>query len=137
MNVLFTCIGNTCRSQMAEGYGRAWGKAVMNPESAGTFATGMVAPDVVRAMEEEGIDISNQESSQLTAEMIEKADLVVVMGGEPDRLFPGLLEGKSVSWPIPDPYGQSLSRIRQVRDMIKNRVADLIIELSREKRKKS
>jgi len=137
MNVLFTCIGNTCRSQMAEGYARAWGKSVMNASSAGTFATGMVAADIIRAMEEEGIDISDQESNQLTAEMIEKADLVVVMGGNPENLFPGILGDKAIYWPIPDPYGQSLNRIRQVRDMIKNRVADLIIEITQNQKEES
>ena len=136
MNVLFTCIGNTCRSQMAEGYARAWGKAVMEPASAGTFATGTMSPDIIRAMEEEGIDISDQESTQLTGEMIEEADLVVVMGGSPEKLFPELLKEKAVYWPIPDPYGQPLSRIRRVRDLIKQRVTDLIIELSKKTREK-
>ncbi|MCX6350107.1 MAG: arsenate reductase ArsC, partial [Candidatus Aureabacteria bacterium] len=75
-NVLFVCIGNTCRSQMAEGYARAYGAKILNASSAGTAALGRVSPEAIEAMKEDGVDVSGQQSDQITREMAEKADLV-------------------------------------------------------------
>ena len=129
--VLFVCVGNTCRSQMAEGFARELGKGIVEASSAGTAATGFVSREGKEAMEEAGIDISGQASRQITREMVEKSDLVVALGGCPECLYPELLENKLITWPIPDPFGEPLSRYRQVRDMIKENVVNLIIDLSR------
>ena len=129
--VLFVCVGNSCRSQMAEGYARAWGANVMEVSSAGTAALGHVSPDVIEVMKEDGVDISGQKSRQITREMIEEADLVVDLGGCPECHFPDLLEDKLVHWPTPDPFGQPLVQSRRVRDLIKARVMDLSIDLSK------
>jgi arsenate reductase len=129
-NVLFVCVGNTCRSPMAEGYARAYGEKVMNAASAGTAALGMISPEAIEAMKEDGVDISSQISDQITREMAQQADLVAVLGGSPECLYPDLLEGKTVRWPIPDPFGGGLEEFRRVRDLIKARVTDLIIDLS-------
>ncbi len=132
-NVLFVCIGNSCRSQIAEGYGRAWGGVVMNVESAGTCAIEFISPPVIEVMREEGIDISDQRPNLLAREMIERADLVVVLGGYPESLYPDLLKDKLINWPTPDPFGASVERTREIRDIIKARVTDLIIDLSKER----
>ncbi len=132
-NVLFVCIGNSCRSQIAEGYGRVWGAAVMNVESAGTHAIGFVSPPVIEVMMEEGIDISGQRPKLLTRERIERADLVVALGGYPESLYPDLLGDNLITWPTPDPFGEPVERTREIRDMIRSRVTDLIIELSKER----
>ena len=130
-NVLFICIGNTCRSQMAEGYARAYGAKILNASSAGTAALGRVSPEAIEAMKEDGVDVSGQQSDQITREMAEKADLVVVLGGSPECLYPDLLADKTIRWPIPDPFGSPIEEFRRVRDLIKAKVTDLIIDLSR------
>jgi len=130
-NVLFVCVGNTCRSQMAEGYARAYGKKIMNASSAGVAALGTVSPEAIEVMKEDGVDISGQRSEQITREMAEKADLVVVLGGSPEAIYPDLLADKALRWPIPDPFCGGIEDFRRVRDLIKARVTDLIIDLSR------
>jgi len=127
-NILFVCVGNSCRSQIAEGYGRAWGSSVMEVKSAGTNAIDTISPEIRQVMAEEGIDISGQRPKKLTAGMIRWADRVIVLGGTPELLYPELLKDKLVYWPTPDPYGQGVEAAREVRDLIKNRITDLIID---------
>ncbi len=131
INILFVCVGNSCRSQIAEGYGRAWGSSVMNVKSAGTHAIDRISPEIERVMAEEGIDISGQRPKRLTADLIDWADRVIVLGGSPELLFPDLLRDKLVSWPTPDPFGRGVEAARKVRELIKARVIDLIIDLGR------
>lgn len=131
--VLFVCVGNSCRSQMAEGYARAWGGNVMEASSAGTAALGHVSQDVIKVMKEDGVDISGQKSRQITREMVEKADLVVALGGCPECYFPDLLKDKLVHWTTPDPFGQPIVQSRKVRNLIKSRIMDLTIDLSKGK----
>ncbi len=130
-NILFVCVGNSCRSQIAEGYGRAWGSSVMEVKSAGTHAIDAISPEIRQVMAEEGIDISGQRPKRLTERMIRLADRVIVLGGTPELLYPDLLKEKLVSWPTPDPYGQGLEEAREVRDLIKARITDLIIDISK------
>ncbi len=127
-NILFVCVGNSCRSQIAEGYGRAWGSSVMEVKSAGTNAIDAISPEIRQVMAEEGIDISGQRPKKLTAGMIRWADRVIVLGGTPELLYPELLKDKLVYWPTPDPYGQGVEAAREVRDLIKTRITDLIID---------
>jgi len=127
--ILFVCIGNSCRSQIAEGYARAWGDPLMNVKSAGTHAIDAVSPEIRQVMAEEDIDISGQRPKQLTAKMIDWADRVIVLGGTPELIYPELLQDKLVAWPTPDPYGRGLEEARRVRDLIKARVTDLLIDL--------
>jgi arsenate reductase len=128
-NILFVCVGNSCRSQIAEGYGRAWGNSVMDARSAGTHAIDTIGPEIREVMAEEGIDISGQRPKQITDRVVSWADRVIVLGGAPELIYPDLLRGKMVSWPTPDPYGQPVGEARKVRDLIKTRVTDLIINL--------
>ncbi len=129
INILFVCVGNSCRSQISEGYGRAWGSSVMEVKSAGTHAIDAISPEIRRVMTEEGVDISGQRPKRLTERMIRWADRVIVLGGTPELLYPDLLKDKLVSWPTPDPYGQGVDEARKVRDLIKARITDLIIDL--------
>lgn len=128
-NILFVCVGNSCRSQIAEAYGRAWGGSVMNVKSAGTHPIETIGPGIREVLAEEGIDISDQRPKMLTEDLAGWADRVIVLGGDPELLYPDLLRGKTVRWPTPDPYGQGVEEARRVRDLIKNRVTDLIIDL--------
>ncbi len=130
-NILFVCIGNSCRSQIAEGYGRAWGSSLMNVKSAGTHAIDEITPEIRAVMAEDEIDIGGQHPKQLTAKLIDWADRVIVLGGNPELFFPRLLRDKLISWPTPDPFGRGLEEARRVRDLIKSRVTDLLIDLGR------
>jgi arsenate reductase len=132
--VLFVCIGNSCRSQMAEGYARTWGSEMINASSAGTYAIGFINEPVIEVMREEGIDISGGHPKQITREMVKEADLVIALGGDPELFFPVLLKDKLITWPTPDPFGDSLERTREIRDMIKVRVSDLIIDLAKDEK---
>ncbi len=128
-NILFVCVGNSCRSQIAEGYGRAWGSSVINARSAGTHAINEITPEIQTVMAEEDIDLTGQRPKNLTAKLINWADRVIVLGGQPEFLFPDLLRDKLTFWPTPDPYGQGMEAARRVRDLIKTRITDLIIDL--------
>ena len=125
--VLFVCVGNSCRSQMAEGFARACGMGKIEVMSAGTSACGSVNRAAIEAMKEKGIDISAQTSKQLTDDMLEWADVVVTTGccgaGE---LCPVDFEGERYDWPVEDPLGREWEVMRKVRDDIEDRVKKLI-----------
>lgn len=128
--VLFVCIGNSCRSQMAEGFMRLHGKRSFEPLSAGTAACGVVNRDTAAAMKEAGVDISDQTSKQLTDDMIDEADAVVTLGCIPaSRLCPPSYAGKMYDWKIEDPLGMGHEFMERVRDDIEKRVVELIREL--------
>ncbi|MBI5493274.1 MAG: arsenate reductase ArsC [Deltaproteobacteria bacterium] len=127
--ILFVCVGNTCRSQMAEGFARALGNGNVEVRSAGTSAAGHVNRATAEAMNERGIDISGQESKQLTEEMIDWADVVVTLGCcSADRLCPADFKGKKMDWKIEDPLGRPPEVMRRVRDDIERKVKELLAE---------
>lgn len=129
--VLFVCVGNSCRSQMAEGFARACAKGRVEVMSAGTAASGVVNKGAIEAMKEKGIDITDQTSKQLTDEMLERADVVVTMGCcGADELCPAGFKGKKYDWPVEDPLGLPWEAMRRVRDDIEERVKRLIAEFS-------
>jgi arsenate reductase len=129
--ILFICIGNTCRSQMAEGFARARGDGMIEVRSAGTTALGEVNGTSTEAMAEVGVDISGQTSDQLNGEMIDWADYVITLGCcTADELCPVSYTGTKRDWPIDDPYGASLDFMRTVRDEIGGRVDALIKEVA-------
>ncbi|MBI5599689.1 MAG: arsenate reductase ArsC [Deltaproteobacteria bacterium] len=128
--VLFVCVGNSCRSQMAEGFLRTIGKGSIEVRSAGTAASGIVSRDAVKAMKERGIDIGGQTSDQLTDDMLEWADIVVTMGCCPaGELCPVDFKGLKYDWPVGDPLGRPWDEMRMVRDDIEARVRELIEEI--------
>ena len=103
MNILFLCTGNSCRSQMAEGWARALAGSAHEIQSAGIEAHGK-NPRAIAVMREAGRDISSQESTVLTSEMIDQADIVVTVCGNADQNCPVLPEGtRKEHWPLDDP----------------------------------
>jgi arsenate reductase (thioredoxin) len=117
VNVLFVCVQNAGRSQMAEAlYGG-------NGRSAGTEPAAAVHPEVVEVMSERGIDLSGRTPRGLDRADVEWADVVVTMGcGDACPYIPGK---RYVDWELPDPAGKSLDEVRAVRNEIERRLADL------------
>ncbi|WP_290649947.1 arsenate reductase (thioredoxin) [Aquisalimonas sp.] len=135
MHVLFVCTGNSCRSQMAEGFARSMGGDEVTVDSAGIEAHGK-NPRAVAAMNEVGVDISEQESTQLADAMLAQADVVVTVCGHADEHCPILPTGtRKVHWPLDDPAratgteDEITGQFRRVRDEIRARVAALLQEL--------
>lgn len=127
--VLFVCVGNTCRSQIAEGFANALGRGKIEVRSAGTSATGHVNKATIEAMKERGIDISAQSSKQLTDEMIDWADVVVTLGCcSAGMLCPADFKGKKTDWKIEDPLGRPPEVLSRVRDEIERKVKEIIAE---------
>lgn len=128
IKVLFVCIGNSCRSQMAEGFARAYGSDVLIAASAGTGPAISVSRDTIRVMNEKNIDVSAHFPKALSHLGRSRFDLVINMSGQklPDTLPP------TRSWDVVDPIGEPIETFRTVRDEIEGRVMRLIIELRRE-----
>ena len=125
--VLFICIGNMCRSPMAEGFARAMGDDVVETYSAGIHPTGVVSEDAIFMMEDNGIDISRQRSNGLVEVPLDEIDIAACMTGIPGSAYlPKDFGGKIIDWDIDDPIGRSLSTFRRVRDEIEEKVKDLL-----------
>jgi arsenate reductase len=138
--VLFLCTGNSCRSQMAEGWGKHLGRDILEAESAGIEAHGK-NPRAILVMRETGVDISGQESTRVTDNMIRRADIVVTVCGHADEHCPVLPPGvKKVHWPLTDPAkatgteDEILAQFRATRDEVRRRAADLIQSLGTQAR---
>lgn len=124
--ILFVCIENSCRSQMAEGFARFYGKGRIKAFSAGSRPSGKVNETAIEVMREAGIDISSQPSKGFEALSHEEFDVVVTMGcGDECPFVPAR---KKIDWKIRDPKGQSIEFFREVRDEIKERILELIGE---------
>ncbi|MGA7800476.1 MAG: arsenate reductase (thioredoxin) [Gammaproteobacteria bacterium] len=139
MNLLFLCTGNSCRSQMAEGWARALGGDWLEVQSAGIEAHGK-NPRAIAVMQEAGVDISAQESTRVTPQMLERADLVVTVCGHADEHCPALPAGtRKEHWPLDDPAKangteeQVMTVFRASRDDIRRRVAQLLEKLGTER----
>lgn len=127
VKILFVCVGNTCRSQMGEGFAKFYGNGKVEVRSAGTAASGSVNRSTIEAMREIGIDISAQTSKQLTGEMLDWADVVVTMGCcSASDLCPVTFKGKKIDWKIDDPLGRPWDVMQRVRDDIGEKVKGLI-----------
>jgi len=124
--VLFVCVGNACRSQMAEGFARTYGKDVLEPQSAG-LAPAMVVPEETRqTMEEKNIDISAQFPKSVSLFPDGYFDLVVNISG-----YPIPRHSTAVEWKVNDPIGEPPEVYRAARDQIEQLVMKLILELRR------
>jgi arsenate reductase len=135
MNILFLCTGNSCRSQMAEGWARALGADELQVQSAGIEAHGK-NPRAIAVMQEAGVDIAAQASTRVTEDMLHAADLVVTVCGHADEHCPVLPPGtRKEHWPLEDPARASGSEeqvmavFRASRDVIRQRVDDLLQRL--------
>jgi arsenate reductase len=131
-NVLFLCIGNSCRSQMAEGFARRYGSDVMECTSAGLAPASIVQSLTRKVMEEKNINIDDQYPKDLQQVTIAKFDLVINMSG---HLLPTRLPIPVREWKVEDPIGQSEETYLAVRDQIENLVMNLILELRRDLKK--
>jgi arsenate reductase len=123
--VLFACVHNAGRSQIAA----AWFNLLSDPAkaraiSAGTNPGPRVHPEVVTAMSEVDVDLSGATTSKLTTELAQRAQMLITMGcGDQCPVVPGL---KRDEWPLEDPKGKPLEHVRQIRDEIRDRVAQLL-----------
>ncbi|GAA1544857.1 protein-tyrosine-phosphatase [Microbacterium ginsengiterrae] len=125
--VLFVCVHNAGRSQMAAGYLRALGEDRVRVLSAGSEPADTLNPVAVAVMAEEGIDITASTPRPLTGELARQADVVITMGcGDACPVFPGK---RYEDWELADPAGQEIDTVRAIRDDIKDRIAALLDEL--------
>jgi len=130
--VLFVCVHNAGRSQMAAGYLRALGGGNVEVLSAGSAPGETINPVAVEAMAEEGIDISAAIPALLTTEAVRESDVVITMGcGDACPVFPGK---RYEDWVLDDPAGQGIESVRRIRDEIRDRVVSLLGEIAPEPR---
>ena len=126
-SVLFVCVHNAGRSQMAAAYLAHLGGGTVEVRSAGSQPADEVNPAAVAAMAEEGIDIAAETPKVLTVEAVESSDVVVTMGcGDTCPYFPGK---RYEDWVLDDPAGQGVEAVRPIRDEIRTRVEELLREL--------
>jgi protein-tyrosine-phosphatase len=125
--VLFVCIHNAGRSQMAAGFMRELSRGLVEVRSGGSEPGDQINPIAIQAMAEEGIDISKAVPQLMTTEQVRDSDVVITMGcGDVCPIFPGK---RYEDWELADPKGRSIDEMRPIRDDIKGRVQKLLAEL--------
>ncbi|GAA1963316.1 arsenate reductase ArsC [Microbacterium aquimaris] len=125
--VLFVCVHNAGRSQMAAGYLRELGAGRIEVLSAGSAPKDEINPVAVEAMAEEGIDIAENTPKVLTVDAVKESDVVITMGcGDACPIFPGK---RYEDWELEDPAGQGIESVRPIRDEIRGRVEALVADL--------
>ncbi len=135
--VLFVCVENAGRSQIAEGFFRKYAPKGYATLSAGTKPVSEINPLVLQVMKEVGIDISNQRSKDLTEDMLRNASTVVNMGCMDNDFCPTLYIPKVMDWGIEVPKGKTIGKVREIRDKIERRVRELAAELNKQDIKES
>lgn len=135
LNLLFLCTGNSCRSQIAEGWAHHYGGDDINVQSAGIEAHGK-NPRAIHVMQEVDVDIADQESTMVTPDMLEQADFVITVCGHADEHCPVLPPNtRKEHWPLSDPAKATgseeeiMAEFRAARDDIRMRVQDLLARL--------
>jgi arsenate reductase len=128
--ILFVCVENAGRSQMAEAFADHLGKGKVEVLSAGTMPTKEVDPMVVQVMREKGIDISGNKPKLITAQMVQEADMIIVMGCSAQGFCPASLLDKVIDWNIEDPKDKPIEKVREIRDEIERRIKMLISEIA-------
>ena len=127
-SVLFVCVHNAGRSQMAAGFLRSLSGGAVDVRSAGSMPADRINPVAVEAMAEAGIDITAEQPKVLTTDAVQASDVVITMGcGDACPIFPGK---RYEDWDLDDPAGQEIEAVRPIRDAIKARVEQLLTELS-------
>ena len=127
-SVLFVCIHNAGRSQMAAGYLKHLAGDYIQVLSAGTMPAEQVNPSAITVMAEEGIDLTQAVPTVLTTEAVQESDYVITMGcGDECPYFPGKTY---LDWPLSDPAGQGVDAVRVIRDEIRTLVENLINEIN-------
>lgn len=125
--ILFVCVHNAGRSQMAAGYAQALGGDRVQVLSAGSAPKDQINPVAIEAMAEDGIDIASNQPKILTTDAVRESDAVITMGcGDACPIFPGK---RYEDWDLTDPAGKGIDDVRPIRDEIKTRVQALLAEL--------
>ena len=124
--ILFVCVENAGRSQMAEAFAKKYGANTVAASSAGNKPADKVNPAVVQVMKEKGMDISNNQPKQITAKMAMDADLIVTMGCNDQGICPGPFFKPTIDWKLEDPKGKPVEKVREIRDTIERQVQELI-----------
>ena len=126
--VLFVCVHNAGRSQIAAGFLTALSNGAVDVRSAGSMPSDQINPVAVEAMAEVGIDIASEQPKVLTDQAVQDSDVVITMGcGDACPFYPGK---RYEDWELDDPAGQDLATVRPIRDEIKRRVEELIRSLT-------
>jgi arsenate reductase len=123
--ILFVCNHNAGRSQMAQAYLRHIAPDAFEAASAGSNPADAVNPIVVEALAEDGIDIANARPQLVDVPTMDRAARIISMGCKD-----GCLTRKNEDWELPDPAGQPIERVREIRDLVKSKVADLVARLT-------
>jgi protein-tyrosine-phosphatase len=129
MKVVFVCVENAGRSQVAEAFANLYGKGKIVASSGGVMLADRVNPLVVEAMREKGVDISMNKPKLLTTAMTEDADKIITMGCSVEKICPAPLLKNVMDWDLEDPKGKPIEKVREIRDEIEKRVLKLIAEL--------
>jgi protein-tyrosine-phosphatase len=128
--LLFVCVENAGRSQIAEAFAKKYGRGRVEAESAGTMPAREVNSAVVQVMREKGIDLSANKPKLITNQMVLEADKIIVMGCSAEGFCPAPLLNKVVDWGIEDPKDKPIEKVREIRDEIERRVKKLIEEIN-------
>jgi len=126
--VLFVCVENAGRSQMAEAFANKYAKDKFIASSAGNKPAERVNPVVVEVMKEKDIDISMNRPKLLTYQMTQEADLIVTMGCNDQGICPGPFFKPTIDWSLEDPKGKPIEKVREIRDDIERRVQKLKLD---------
>ncbi|MDC0202615.1 arsenate reductase ArsC [Candidatus Nitrosopelagicus sp.] len=132
-DVLFACVENAGRSQMAEAFFKKFSDDKFNVISAGTVPSTKINPIVVQVMKEIGIDMVNQSPKTISQSMISNSFKTVNMGCIDKESCPALFVKDIVDWNIPDPKEKTIEQVREIRDQIKSEVLNLIASIDNEK----
>jgi len=134
LSILFVCVGNSCRSQMAEALANHLGNGRVRVWSAGSSPLGRIVPETFDVLEEKGISLEGHWSKGLKDVPVDEMDVVVGMGCEVVCPVPVGFKGRVIEWNIPDPYGRGLEAFRGVRELVARQVAALLEDLARSRK---
>ncbi len=126
--ILFVCVENAGRSQMAEAFAKKYSGDKFIVSSAGNKPAESVNPLVVEVMREKGIDLSANKPKLITAKMAQEQDLIVTMGCNDQGVCPGTFFKPTLEWKLEDPKGKPMEKVREIRDEIERKVKQLITQ---------
>ena len=126
--ILFVCVENAGRSQMAEAFAIHYAKGKLIVSSAGNKPANKVNPVVIEAMKEKGIDISMNKPQLISFQMGQDADLIITLGCNDQGICPGPFFKPTVDWKLEDPKGKPIEKVREIRNDIEQRVQKLVNE---------
>jgi arsenate reductase (thioredoxin) len=124
--ILFVCVENAGRSQMAEAFANKYGQGKFAVSSAGNKPADKVNPAVVEVMKEKSIDISANKPKLLNFQMAQNSDLIVTMGCNDQGICPGPFFKETIDWKLEDPKGKPIEKVREIRDEIEQKVQKLL-----------